>query len=51
MDNQQYRDLMYHLKYLESMIESFYDGLTPQKWGGASVRHLWLKFSRLPAFW
>ena len=51
MDNQQYRELMYHLKYLESMLEVVADKVDSPETGGAAMPHLRLKFSRLSPFW
>ena len=34
MDNQQYRELMYHFKYLESMLEVIADKVDSTKNGG-----------------
>lgn len=38
MDNQQYRELMYHLKYLENMLEVVADNVdSPETGGGGNA--------------
>lgn len=52
MDNQKYRELMYHMSYIESMLEVVADKVdSPETGGGAAVSDLRRKFSCISSFW